>query len=44
MNTWRSAVEIEGLLLKGGLEAPESGEQDRFEPRKRMGLTSNREY
>ena len=29
VNTWRSAVEIEGLLLKGGLEAPEAGERDR---------------
>ena len=29
VNTWRSAVEIEGLLLKGGLEAPETGERDR---------------
>jgi cobalt-zinc-cadmium efflux system outer membrane protein len=30
VNTWRSAVEIEGLLLKGGLEAPGVGERDMF--------------
>jgi cobalt-zinc-cadmium efflux system outer membrane protein len=29
VNTWRSAVEIEGLLLKGGLEAPGVGEPDK---------------
>ena len=28
VNTWRSAVEIEGLLLKGGLEAPGVEKQD----------------
>jgi len=28
VNTWRSAVEIQGLLLKGGLEAPRVGEKD----------------
>jgi hypothetical protein len=30
VNTWRSAVEIEGLLLKGGLEAPGAGSIDMF--------------
>jgi cobalt-zinc-cadmium efflux system outer membrane protein len=29
VNTWRSAVEIEGSLLKGGLEAPGVGEPDK---------------
>ena len=28
VNTWRNAVEIEGLLLKGGLEAPGVGKKD----------------
>ena len=28
VNAWRNAVEIEGLLLKGGLEAPGVGKQD----------------
>jgi cobalt-zinc-cadmium efflux system outer membrane protein len=28
VNTWRNAVEIEGLLLNGGLEAPGVGERD----------------
>jgi len=28
VNTWRSAVEIQGLLLKGGLEAPGAGRRD----------------
>lgn len=30
VNTWRSAVEIQGLLLKGGLEAPGAGGRDMF--------------
>jgi outer membrane protein, heavy metal efflux system len=30
VNAWRSAVEIEGLLLKSGLEAPGVGERDMF--------------
>jgi cobalt-zinc-cadmium efflux system outer membrane protein len=28
VNTWRNAIEIEGLLLKGGLEAPRVGERN----------------
>jgi cobalt-zinc-cadmium efflux system outer membrane protein len=28
VNAWRSAIEIEGLLLKGGLEAPRVGDRN----------------
>jgi cobalt-zinc-cadmium efflux system outer membrane protein len=42
VNAWRNVVEIEGLLLKGGLEAPEIGGKDRLMPD--TGETSNGEY